>query len=435
MALPKSAAGAPHRRLDGELFRLLAQKPRVTVAFPPCGDELLALINPADTSDDIASSFNDYFRFHRHQTLGQIGEGDTLLEVDDLVEQKLPPGLRECHEQYNFYNNPALDRKTSGWPSNCCICEPCVTLDGTRDLPEGAKVGGGIRRLFIGDVLWLFYYDQMGINQILGAILDAYAGSGRLPISNGSLRGDTVEDNMTAMILEIMVRQTKTGLSPGVRDRAATYRTSLGWNTKIGTALGVDSEVNNGFSTLFHRFIFNALEYYRDKRLAVAIQNTSTPRPSVATIVTLKNTIDVLKKRFEPFDYGRNYYNTLAGIVWTISAMSIVRQLRNTLGIPTSFNDPYEFIPAAYDILVLKRPVTRGDINRYSVHRDCAINGRDILLDLEVLNYQNDAELEAWLEDIESKIEAYRTAYRNLTSTDLGASASPFIEHQVPAMA
>lgn len=419
---------------DLSLFKALTEKPRVTVAFPPCADELLSLINTSK-GDEITRSFNDYFRFERHQTLGQILVGDTKTDIDGLIRDKLDQGLRQCHDEWDY--DAAGARKRSAWPSDCCICEPCVTLDGARnqDIKKAPLPPPGIRRLFIGDAVWLFFHDQMGIHQILGAILDSFAGSGRLPIPNGSFEKSTVEDNIAAMILEIMVRQTKTGLSPGVRDRAMLYRTALGWNTKLGTLLSVDTEVNNGFSSLFHRFIFNALEFYRDKRLAVAIQNTSTPRPSVATVVTLKNTIDVLKKRFEPFNYGRNYYNTLAGIVWTISAMSVVRQLHGTLGIPPAFDDPYEFIPAAYDLLVLKRPVTRGDINRFSVHRDCAVNGRDILLDLEVLDHQNDEKLKTWLEDIESKVEAYRTAYRNLTGVDLGASATPPIEHQVPVMA
>ncbi len=408
------------------------------MAFPPCADELLSLVDPAAGNDDISRAFNDYFVFSPHQTLGQITQDGKSTDIDEMIGGKLAPGLRACHERWISAFGTMMREGSSGWPSNCCICEPCVTLDGTRNqegtnpVPPGEN---GVRRLFIGDALWLFYYDQMGINQILGAILDAYAVSGRLPIPNGSSSDSTVEDNMVAMILEIMVRQTKTGMSPGVRDRSTAYRTALGWNTKIGTALSVDSEVNSGFSTLFHRFIFNALEFFRDKRLAVAIRGDDSGRASVATMITLRNTLDVLKKRFEPFDYGRNYYNTLAGIVWTISALSVIKQLRSTLGIPTAFNEPFEFIPAAYDLLVLKKPVTRGDINRYSVHRECAVAGRHILLDLEVLDLNNTQEFETWLEDIEHNVEAYRTAYRNLSGVDLGASATPVIEHQVAVLA
>ena len=332
--------------------------------------------------------------------------------------------------------------KIAEWPKECCVCSPCVTLDGLRNQPEPASASlPGIRRLFVGDVVWLFYYERMGIQQILGAILDAFATTGRLPISNGSLEASTVKDDIVALILEVMVRQTKMGLSSSVRDRGALYRTTIGWESAPSRGLGLDTELNTGFSTLFHRFIYNALEFYRDKRLAIAIQSTTTPRASAATLVTISDTIDLLKKRFEAFDYGRNYYNTLAGIVWTIAGMSVIRELRNTLGIPTAaLENPYEYIPAAYDLLVLRRPFTRSEMSRYDTHRACAVNARHILLDLEVLRHSDQAtnppgELDRWLEQIESKVEAYRTAYRNLTGVDLGASPTPPVEQQVPAMA
>ena len=48
----------------------LALKARLTVAFPPCTDELLALIKSTDP-DDITRFFNEYFKFLRHRILGQ----------------------------------------------------------------------------------------------------------------------------------------------------------------------------------------------------------------------------------------------------------------------------------------------------------------------------------------------------------------------------
>ncbi len=415
----------------------LRDRPRATTAFPPCSDELLALIRTTD-GDEITTAFSDYFKFRRHRILGQSGSGANVEELDQKLSDVLDPSLLHCGGDIILSAPQAHEANPGGWPSDCCLCAPCVTLDGARNSGNAFGSGlAGIRRLFIGDVVWLFYFERMGIHQILGVILDAYATTGRLPISNGSLEPG-VRDDVAALILEVMVRQVKTGLSSGARDRAALYRTSLGWQSKPGKALGLDTEVNTGFSTLFHRFIYNALEFYKDKRLAVAIQSSVAPvaRPSVATLITISNTIDVLKKRFETFDYGRNYYNTLAGIVWTISAMSMIRELRTTLGIPPAYGDVHEFLPAAYDLLVLKRPVTQGEINPYIVHRDCAVNGRDILLDLEVLNHAQNGpgqELESWLTQIEAKVEAYRTAYRNLTGVDLGASPTPEIEQQVAA--
>lgn len=225
-------------------------------------------------------------------------------------------------------------------------------------------------------------------------------------------------------------------MSSTVRDRACVYQTVLGWTSAPARKLGLDTNVNTGFNTLFHKMIFHSLEFYKDKRLAVAIRGTAAPvaPPSVATLITIRDTIDVLKKRFEAFHYGRNYYNTLSGIVWAIAGMSVIRELRTTLGIPPAYDTPDEYIPAAYDILVLKRPVTSGETNRYLVHKECADKGRDILLDLEVIDHTQadpDGELEKWLTQIEAKIEGYRTAYRTLTGVDLGTTATPVIEQQV----
>ena len=82
---------------------------------------------------------------------------------------------------------------------------------------------------------------------------------------------------------------------------------------------------------------------------------------------------------------------------------------------------------------MLKRAVTSGDTNRYIVHRECARNGRDILLDLEVVDFrdtQDGGALDAWLAQIEPKVEAYRTSYRSMTGVDIGVTPTPVIEQQ-----
>jgi hypothetical protein len=425
----------------------LMSMPRVTVAFPPCAEELLSLIRTSDR-DDITIAFKDYFKFRRHQILGQErvpapNDMAAIKELDQMIGQELDADLRNCEAGDIILHGSEL---TSDWPSDCCLGRPCVTLDGIRNPSDahGAPPQPGIPRLFAGDAVWLFYHEKMGVHQILGAILDSFATTGRLPISNGSIElgvgANIVRDDITALILEVMVRQTKMGLSSSVRDRGALYRTTLGWESTLSKPLNLDTEVNTGFSSLFHRFIYNALEFYRDKRLAVAIQGTAaqTTPPSVATLVTLSDTVDVLKKRFETFSYGRNYYNTLAGIVWTVAGMSIIRELRGTIGIPTAFDSTHEFIPAAYDLLVHKRPVTRGEVNRYEVNRSCAVNGRDILLDLEMVDHKKTLpgeEFETLMIGMETKVERYRTAFRSLTGVDLGASSKTTIEQQVPVTA
>ncbi|MGB7069898.1 MAG: hypothetical protein WBD22_10420 [Pyrinomonadaceae bacterium] len=408
--------------------RLSGRDPQ-TAVMPSCAVELLALINTqgAFNNDEITRDFREYFKF-----------GSPHVIVGAEAENELDPDISSC-DDFVFFSSG--DTSTSGfteWLGGCCICSTCMAIEGNRNKfsgPDPRPVDPKIKRIFIGDLLWVFYYERMGIFQILGRILDAYACNGKLPISNGSIELNNQRDDIAALVLEVMTRQTKTGLSSTVRDRGCSYQTALGWTSDPARKLRIDTNLNTGFNTLFHKFIYHSLEFYKDKRLAVAIQGaagTGTPL-SMATLTTISDTLNVLFKRFESFQYGRTYNNTLSAIIWTIAGMSVIRELKNTLGIPPAFNAPDEFIPAAYDLLVLNRPVTTAGTNRYIVHRECARNGRDILLDIEVIDHQDRSpggELEQWLEQVEPKIEAYRTAYRTLTGVDLGLSANPSIEQQ-----
>jgi hypothetical protein len=220
-----------------------------------------------------------------------------------------------------------------------------------------------------------------------------------------------------------------------VRDRDATYRRALGWTSDVGRPLNVPAQANKGTSQLFHKFLQAAISFNTAKRLAVAIRGTTTPASaaSLATLVDISDTLTQLKQRFETFHYGRSYYNTLSGIVWAIAGLTVLRELRTTLGIPAAFDQPHEFIPAAYDLLVLKRPPTQTETNRYEGHKDCAEFGRNLLLDIEVLNETDtgpNGELERWLAQVEGDIEGYRKAYRDLTGVDLGAAGTPTIEQE-----
>ena len=439
---------APTRSID--TGTLLSRRTRVTVAFPPCTNELLGLVRTSD-ADEVSRIFREYFKYSRHQTLGQY-----YTQPDD--PRKEPPPIRELADELSTAVDPGLLRCagdieirqqiSGGWPTDCCLCSPCVTLDGNRNrlssVPAGSQIfppfppGGPhephIRRLFLGDVLWLFYFDRMGVFQILGAVLDAFASTGRLPISNGSI-DLSVKDDIVALVLEVMVRQTKMGMSSSVRDRGSAFRTCLGWVSESARKLNLDTFVNTELTKHFNALMYSTLAFFKDRSLAVAIRGSvASAPPSVATLITIGDTIDVLKKRFEPFSYGRNYYNTLSGIVWVVAAISVIRDLRATLGIAPAYGDAHEFIPAAYDLLVMKRPVTYGEMNRYDLHRICAENGRDILMDLEVINHQDrvpGGELESWLIQIEPKVEAYRTAYRTLTGVDLATTPAPTTEQAV----
>ncbi len=446
----------------------------ISIAFPPCSDVLLSNIKDADDTpreDDITKYFDEYFIFKRCSVINDDSKLAQLSKLNNLDENLLSLTSK-------LLSTRSTDKSPSlKWPSPLCLPPSIVSVEGIRRLlmehsinlenlpdeidfsttPLKDKIkyenqlliftgfmsveerdlllglsndhlyqdainklfrnSQKIRRLFIADLVWLFYFERMGLFKILGVILDDFAIKGKYPLAN---------DDLTAIILEAMVRQTKMGMSSTVRDRNSSYRRCIGWNSESGSKLSMDTTVNTGFNTLFHKFIQNSLEYYKYRRLADVIEKGAPP--SVATLITVGDTIDILKKAFRPFSYGRNYSNTLSGIVWTIAAMDLVKRIRTILGIPQTLSAPHEFIPAAYDILVLGRPITPSETNRYLIHKECGEYARDILLDLEVLDYKDtrrEGELQIWLDLVESKIEGYRTAYRILTGVDIGMPQTP----------
>jgi len=99
---------------------LLNGKPRLTVAFPPCAEELLALIKSTDT-DEITVFFNEYFKFELHRTLGQDKNGQ---ELDTQLAANLDPGLLNCLSGGPIVTAPQRagpDYYTT-WPTECCLC-------------------------------------------------------------------------------------------------------------------------------------------------------------------------------------------------------------------------------------------------------------------------------------------------------------------------
>ena len=402
-------------KLKERLDQALASKKPVSIAFPGCADVLLALAREKE-ADKIWEYFQDYFDYERHRVY-QEDPKNTCRQVSDELD---------C-------NGP--------WPSGSCLTSNCVTLKGKRhfyckdstdDIIEKACEGRFMRRLFIADAVWLYYIDRMGVFQILSKLIDAYANTGELPISNGSLIAES-KDDVVSLVLEAASRQMEMGTASKVRDRNGVYRICLGWETEQGKALNQNSVMNTAFGTQFHKFIQLASDYFRDIRLATAIRGTTNNSGgvTVATVITIRDTLKLLRQSFENFDYVRSYNNTLSGIVWAITAMGLVRDLRNTIGIPAVYDTPDEYIPAAYDKLVAQKSTTRSELNRFEVHNNCASYARDILLDIEVLNLDNAQqarEIEIWLSVIEEKVEGYRTAYRSLTGIDLGERSQAAIK-------
>jgi hypothetical protein len=215
---------------------------------------------------------------------------------------------------------------------NCCIPCSCLILWGNRRIKQNSQsnpnltpLENRISKLFIGDAVWLFYFERMGIFKIIAAILDDYANGGKYPISS---------DNLTSLILEMMIRDIKKGTGSTIKDRAYTYARCLGWKlTTQHTEIDPNKIlINNGFTKLFHKSINPSLYYFKEKRLAEAIKGVQVTSPSVATKITIQDTISLLKNSFESFHHGRNYYNVLNGIIWVIAGIDIIYKLRDTFG-------------------------------------------------------------------------------------------------------
>ena len=346
-------------------------------------------------------------------------------EIGNIIEESKITEKAEYKNKKFCFTGPMTKEERKSLMLQCVNCSDTNYATVIDDIYRGYYV----KRLFIADLIWLYYFERMGIFKILGVILDDFATNGKIPMSNNTL---------SAFVMETMVRLMKNGLSSTVRDRDSSYRRCLGWTSDVGRKLESGAKVNVGFNNLFHKFIKAALDYYKDRRLATAIQSQTSPgKASVATLITIGDTMNVLKKAFDPFDYGRNYANTLNGIIWAIAGMALIRELRATLGIPTEYNEPYEYIPAAYDLLVSNKQIATSESNRYVLHRECAIDARDMLLDIQVLKSDDSrfgspgGELEIWLDSVEDRVEGYRTAYRSVTGIDLGEQGTPKVEQQV----
>lgn len=382
-------------KIREEIETALVSKAAGIGAFPPCSDVLLSTINGTQ-NDDVSQMFAEYFTFSRHSV---VPKGSPVFD-------QLDKALVAC-------TRPQV------WPSSCCLPADCVTLCGTRyrraPVDGTPPREGCLKRIYVADALWLYYMNRMGLPEILGALLDDYNMRGRFPVFSDSLEG---------VVTETMITLIKTGEATSVKDRCAMFLRSLGMKTDATDKLNLTTPDNAAFRTQWLAFLKAASEYFRYNRLRDAIQATTDPsRPSVATLTGIRDTLGLLRKSFDAFDYGRNASSTLAGIVWTIAALGLVRNLRKQLGIPDSYDKPYEYIPAAYELLVAGRPSTPTDTNRYTLHLDAARYGRRILLDIQVLNLDGLGlpGIEAWLSLVEDDVEGYRAAYRGLTGIDVAA--------------
>lgn len=269
--------------------------------------------------------------------------------------------------------------------------------------------------LTVGSVLWLYFYERMGIFKILNALMNDHNYHGKFPISSKITNGDF--QNGYARIMENLSLLYRMGLSSNLRDRICLYERVLG--VTIENNLEVRCERNTGFMRTFNRLLDHMLEYYKAKQLAQAIQtaNGNGIRSSVATQTAIRDTMQVLRQHFEPLEYGRNLVNTFIGIATVYSTICLLRLVKDEIGVPRQYDSPEEFIPAAYDILVLNRSVTPSETNRFTIHDNCATYGYRLLTDIEFADlsqfstHGQSGVLDKWLDDVEGLVEGYRNAF------------------------
>jgi hypothetical protein len=280
-------------------------------------------------------------------------------------------------------------------------------------------------QLNFGSVIWLYYYERMGIFEILSALMNDYNYQGKLPISSKA-ENTTSENNLRySELMETISAMYRTGIGSFLADRKALYQRVLGvgYNPENENAnKTVVTETNDAFMRNFNKVLDLMIDFYRDKQLAQAIRdtNTSAVRSSVATQTAIRDTLLVLQKNMEVFEYGRNRVNTFLGISTVFATICLLRMLKDEIGVPRQYNEPHEFIPAAYDILVKKRAVTSTESNRFTIFDNCASYGFRLLTDIELINTNVlkavalNSTLDAWLNDIEGVVEGYNNARKSV---------------------
>jgi len=268
-----------------------------------------------------------------------------------------------------------------------------------------------INCLGMGSVIWLYYYEKMGIFKILGALLDDYNYKGKYTIR--------IKDQYSVLMEHISMLY-RMGVASNLRDRVTLCERSIGLT--IENNYGMTTTQNESFMKTFDSIRNQALEHYAYRRLDNAIGSASgAARSSVATLTTIKDSLENLKSQFQPFYYGRNTINTFLGIATVYATLCLVRLLRGDIGISPQYDKPQDFIPAAYDILVLGKAAVNSDNNRFITYDNCASYGYRLLTDFELVNTSAfnpssnlDDPLNLWINNIEPLVEGYKQAVASI---------------------
>ena len=377
-------------------------------------DRLIIVPAPPPASQAVPNYYNENYCL----SLGECGKADAAGVINNTAFFKTvsnKPCFADLNEGGKYLQLPGF-RYTREFASNNPIPIPPIEIDPSRQKFVDLKID--ISFLTVGSVLWLYFYERMGIFKILGALMDDYNYRGKYPISS-KIKDGTFENQYTFLMenVSLLYRQ---GLSSNFRDRICLYQRVLG--VTIDNKDKVESEKNEGFMRTFNKLIDYMLEFYKSKQLTQAIQNTNNTgiRSSVATQTSIRDTIQVMQQHLESMEYGRNMINTFAGIATVYITICLIRLVKDEIGIPKQYDSPEEFIPAAYDLLVLKRSVTPGAINRFTIYDNCASYGYRLMTDIELANvgeFRTSAQnsvLDIWLNDVEGLVEGYNNAYKSV---------------------
>lgn len=271
--------------------------------------------------------------------------------------------------------------------------------------------------LSIGAVVWLYFYERMGIFKILSALMDDYNYRGKYTIS-----GNRSEKTAYSELMDSISTMYRIGIGSNIRDRICLYQRVLG--VSIDNNLNMESVQNKGFMQTFNKLIDYMLKYYESKQLAQAIQVQSTltapARSSVATQTSIRDTMNLLRQQFEASEYGRNQMNVFLGIAMVHATLCLVNMVRKEIGVPDQYERPEEFIPAAHDILVTKQPITLNSTNRFIIYDNCASYGYRLFTDIEMADMStfttiaSGSTLDIWLNDIEGIVEGYNSAFKSV---------------------
>lgn len=361
----------------------------LSAAFDPAADHLLWGCGQTNAAPEVREIFDAYFRFGAPPPIE--GPGGPALTSPLPATTCGPAG--------------------SDWP----IPSTCLRLHGRRPVGE-VPPRPELMHLFVGDVVWLYYHDEMGLLRIVQALLDDFESKGQHPFERQKLY---------ALVLETMVRERRTYLGTRPLDRESVYRQVTGWKTTNPPKS--DSVVNVAFAENFDQLMGLLGRFYRERELAVQIKESVGgvgPSPvGTVSLMAIQDALRLLNRAMRTFRYGRNYTSALTGIVYVVAGLWLTREVRDKIGVPTPFTDPDQYVPAAYDVLIEKGTAITTKANRYLAYRSCAQHARDLLIDIEVLQTleSDEALLRAWLNVVDTKVLAYTSAYQALYDVDLAA--------------